>query len=74
MEKKSSRKAFNRWKKAPFPTRKMLRKGLHIEKKVAQRPLNGEKGPPKGEKCSKRPSNSEKSPPYGEKRSKKAPT
>ena len=35
----------------------------HIEKKVAERPLNIEKAPPKGEIVAKGPSNSEKKPP-----------
>ena len=40
--------------KKPPPTRKTEQKGLHIEKKVAEMPLNGEKDLPKREKRSKR--------------------
>ena len=52
MEKKSSRKAFKRWEKAP-PQKKRSEKASTMRKNVAERPLNGEKGPPKGEKRSK---------------------
>ena len=44
MEKKSSRRPSNGVKKPPI-SRKTYQKGLHVQKKVAERPLNGEKGP-----------------------------
>ena len=53
MEKKSSRKAFKGWKKGP-QQRNVAKRPLYREKKVAEMPLNGEKGSPKGEKRSKR--------------------